>query len=197
MRPVRLIGLTGGIACGKSTVADMLRAHGVPVIDADVIARQLLEHGTEGLAAVKKRFPDAVLPNGTLDRARLGQKIFTDASEREALNAIVHPLVAAQVMVQAQALAAAGHPVAVYDVPLLFENGLERLVDGVLVVDAPPQVQKARLVARNGLSDAEAQSRIDSQWPLARKKALATWVIDNGGTLANTRAQVEGLWSQW
>jgi dephospho-CoA kinase len=177
---MRVIGLTGGIGTGKSTVARMFESLGAAVIDADVLAKDALAPGSTGLLEVEARFPGVVV-NGTLDRAKLAERIFGNPNEREALNAIVHPRVRQGFWDQSQALAAQGHSVILYDVPLLFETGLHSLVNGIIVVTAPLPVQLARLMARNGFTSEQAKARIDAQWPLAEKVKQATWVVDNGG----------------
>jgi dephospho-CoA kinase len=191
---LRLFGLTGGIASGKSTVSRMLRELGAHVLDADVIAREVVEPGTPGLAAVAARFPNVLTPDGRLDRAKLGARVFSDPAERAALNAIIHPLVGQAFLEKMQALAEQGLERVVYDVPLLMENGLHAGMDGVLLVWVPRPLQKARLMARDGLSEAAAEARLGSQLPLDDKRAHATWIVDNSGELASTRAQVEQVW---
>jgi dephospho-CoA kinase len=191
---VYLIGLTGGIASGKSTVSRMLRELGAHVLDADVIAREVVEPGTPGLAAVAARFPNVLTPDGRLDRAKLGARVFGDPAERAALNAIIHPLVGQAFLEKMQALAAQGLERVIYDVPLLIENGLHAGMDGVLLVWVPRPLQKARLMARDGLNEEAAEARIGSQLPLDDKRRHATWIVDNSGDLASTRAQVEQVW---
>ncbi len=191
---MRVIGLTGGIASGKSTVSAMLRELGAPVIDADQLAREVVQPGTPGLADVAARFPGVLTAQGTLDRAALGARVFADPGERAALNALLHPRVHALYAQRVAELAAQGHGLAIYDVPLLFENGLEKTLGGTVLVSVPPEVQRARLVARDGLTPAQADARIAAQLPLAEKAAKATWIVDNSGDLAATRSQVHALW---
>jgi len=191
---VRVFGLTGGIASGKSTVVRMLRELGAQVLDADVIARQVVEPGTPGLAAVAERFPGVLGPDGRLDRARLGARIFGDPAERAALNALLHPLIGQEFLRQTMALSEAGTERLIYDAPLLIENRLHEAMDGVVLVWVPREVQKARLRARDGLDEAAAEARLAAQLPLDEKRALATWVVDNSGERADTRAQVEAVW---
>nr|WP_225937040.1 dephospho-CoA kinase [Myxococcus sp. RHSTA-1-4] len=186
--------MTGGIASGKSTVTRMFRELGAHVLDADVIAREVVEPGTPGLAAVAERFPGVVGPDGRLDRAKLGARVFSDANERAALNAITHPLVREAFMEKVQALEARGVERVIYDVPLLIESGMHGWMEGVALVWVPRDEQKARLMARDGLDAAAAEARLAAQLPLDEKKAHATWVIDNSGDLASTRAQVESVW---
>jgi len=190
---IRIVGLTGGIATGKSTVSEMLRQMGVEVIDADVIAREVVEPGTPGLAAVARRFPGVVGEDGRLDRARLGARVFFDPKERAALNAILHPLIQEEFRRRTEALERAGKSLVVYDAALLIENGLHRGMDAVLVVSAPEEVQRRRLMERDGLTREEAEARISSQMPVREKVRYATWVVDNGGTRESTFAQVERI----
>ena len=191
---MRLFGLTGGIASGKSTVSRMLRELGAHVLDADVLAREVVEPGTPGLAAIAARFPDVLTPDGRLDRAKLGARVFGNPTERAALNAIIHPLVGQAFLEKMQALAAQGLERVIYDVPLLIENGLQAGMDGVLLVWVPRPLQKSRLMARDGLDEAAAEARLGSQLPLDGKREHATWIVDNSGELASTRAQVEQVW---
>jgi dephospho-CoA kinase len=191
---VRVYGLTGGIASGKSTVVRMLRELGAQVLDADVIAREVVEPGTPGLAAVAERFPGVVGPDGRLDRAKLGARVFGDPAERAALNALLHPLIGQEFLRRTQALAEAGTERLLYDAPLLIENRLHEAMDGVLLVWVPREVQKARLRARDGLDETAAEARLAAQLPLDEKRALATWVVDNSGERASTQAQVEAVW---
>lgn len=188
---MKRFGLTGGIATGKSTVSALFRAAGVPLLDADELARQVVEPGQPALSAIVERFPGVVGPGGQLDRAALGQRIFGDSAERAALNAILHPRIQALAQQRMDELEQAGTPFMIYDVPLLVENRLYESMDGVVLVTAPPQVQLNRLMQRNQLDEAQARARIDSQWPLDEKRRFATWIIDNGGSLEATTQQVQ------
>jgi dephospho-CoA kinase len=194
---MRLYGLTGGIATGKSTVSAMFRDAGIPVIDADELAREVVEPGQPALAEIATRFPGVIGADGRLDRAKLGARIFAEPSERAALGAITHPRIQALALERTSALAAAGVPVALYDAALLIENKLHEAMNGVILVTCPPGVQLARLITRNGFSEADAKARIASQMPVEAKRPFATWIIDNGGTLEATRAQVEKVISAW
>ncbi len=187
---MRVIGLTGGIASGKSTVAQMLTDLGVAVIDADELARQVVEPGEPALAEIAQRFPGVLTPEGRLNRPLLGEKIFGAESERLALNAIVHPRIHQLFLEKMRALAASGVDVAVYDAALLIENKLDQRMDGVIVVLVPPEVQVSRLVARSGISSEEAERRVAAQLPLAEKARYATWIVDNSNDLGSTRDQV-------
>lgn len=191
---MHLYGLTGGIASGKSTVSRMLRELGAQVLDADVLAREVVAPGTPGLAEVAARFPGVVGADGQLDRAALGQRVFADPAERAALNALLHPRIAQAFLERTQQLAEAGVPRVIYDAPLLIENGLHTRMEGVILVAVPREVQRARLMQRDGLSAEAAEARLASQLPLEEKRRHATWVVDNSGDLASTRAQVEAIW---
>ena len=191
-----LYGLTGGIATGKSTVARRFVELGMPLIDADVIAREVVAKGQPALEAIATRFPGVVSADGTLDRAALGARIFANPGERAALDAITHPRIRQSVLEQSIALAASGTPRALYDAPLLIENRLHEGLAGVVLVVAPRDVQRQRLMDRNRLSATEADARIDSQMPLDAKRPFATWIIDNSGDLEATRAQVDDVWRQ-
>lgn len=202
---MRLYGLTGGIATGKSTVSSMFREAGVPVIDADELAREVVEPGQSALAEIAVRFPGCLTPEGKLDRQKLGARIFGDPVERAALDALMHPRIQSLAMARTAQLAATGAPAAIYDAALLIENklyqgpstGLGTGLDGVILVTCPPEVQRARLIARNGLSQAQASQRIAAQMSLEEKRPFATWLIDNGGSVEATRAQVEKVISAW
>jgi dephospho-CoA kinase len=190
---MHLFGLTGGIATGKSTVSRLFAEKGVPIIDADLVAREVVAPGRSALNEIAARFPGVVRPDGTLDRAKLAERIFNDPAERAALNAITHPRIQAAVLEKAHALAETGAPRAIYDAALLIENGLHRGMHGVVLVVAPPLVQLARLMQRDGLSRQAAEARIASQMPLDEKRPHATWIIDNGGSLEDTRRQVDDV----
>jgi dephospho-CoA kinase len=190
-----LVGLTGGIGAGKSTVARMLAERGALVLDADAAAREVVEPGTEGLAEVVAQFGGGVLgPDGALDRAALAAVVFADPQRRAALNAIVHPRVRTW-MAQRTADAPEGS-VIVQDIPLLVESGLTGLFDLVVVVDAADSVRTARLVRDRGMAEDEAAARIAAQAPRERRLAAADVVIDNEGTTEQLAAQVSALWER-
>ncbi|MFY2559210.1 dephospho-CoA kinase [Corallococcus terminator] len=191
---MHVFGLTGGISSGKSTVTRMLRELGAEVLDADVLAREVVEPGTPGLAAIAERFPGVVGIDGRLDRAKLGAHVFGNDAERAALNAITHPLVREAFVEKVQALEARGVERVIYDVPLLVEAGMHEWMEGVALVWVPRGLQKARLMARDGLDATAAEARLAAQLPLDDKRAHATWVIDNSGDLSSTREQVESVW---
>jgi dephospho-CoA kinase len=186
------VGLTGGIASGKSLVADELAARGAVVIDADVLAREVVEPGTDGLAAVVERFGNGVLAAGRLDRARLGQIVFADTAARRDLERIVHPAVRAR----AAELEGAAPPdaVVVQVIPLLVETGQQDKFDFVVVVDVDPATQLARLVARDGLDAADAQARLAAQASQEERRAVADVVIDNRRDVTDLKAQIGPLW---
>ncbi|MEU6981104.1 MULTISPECIES: dephospho-CoA kinase [unclassified Streptomyces] len=187
------VGLTGGIGAGKSEVSRLLVSYGAVLIDADRIAREVVEPGTPGLAAVVAEFgPGILTPEGTLDRPRLGSIVFNDPERLAALNAIVHPLVGAR-SAELESRATAGD-VVVHDVPLLTENGLAPLYDLVVVVDAAPQTQLDRLVGLRGMTAPEAEARMAAQATRAQRRAVADLVIDNDGPLEALEPQVRKVW---
>lgn len=189
------IGLTGNIASGKSTVAALLVAHGATLIDADQLAREAVAPGTPGFAAVVDAFGSAIVaPDGTLDRERLRQRVFHDPLARSTLNGIVHPEVARLRDARFAEAVARGDTIVVSDIPLLFEVGLEHAVDAVLLVDAPEATRRARLIGDRGLPPADADAMIAAQWPSARKRAGATWVIDNDGSRVHLEERVTAVW---
>ncbi|WP_067476054.1 dephospho-CoA kinase [Actinomadura hibisca] len=189
------VGLTGGIGSGKSEVSARLAAHGAVVIDADRIAREVVEPGTPGLAAVVAEFGEGVLlPGGGLDREKVGSIVFADPERLKALNSIVHPLVGERM--QELMDAAPADAIVVYDVPLLAENGLAEFYDVVVVVDAPVPTQLDRLTARRGMTEEAARARIGAQATREQRRAVAHKVIDNSGSLAGLRARVDALWDE-
>jgi dephospho-CoA kinase len=192
---MRLIGLTGGIATGKSTVARLLAARGAAVVDADRLAREVVAPGTPALAEIAAEFgPGVVGAGGALDRAALGRLVFADPARRRRLEQITHPRIGALMGERIAAALASGAPLVVADIPLLFEGDRPGLVEGVLLVDAPAEVQLGRLIRRDGLDPEDARRRVAAQMPLADKRRLATWVIDNGGTEEQTAEQVDVWW---
>ncbi len=189
-----ILGLTGGIASGKSTVSVMLRERGIPVIDADLIAREVVEPGQPAYDEIVLHFGRGVLlADGRLDRKRLGEIIFSDEAERRVLNSIVHPEVRKTMRERAEAAVRAGHPIVVLDIPLLFESGLQHMVDKIVVVYAPFEVQLRRLMERDDLDESQAKKRLYAQWPIEEKKAQADYVIDNRGSREETEKQVDTL----
>jgi dephospho-CoA kinase len=192
-RGLELIGLTGGIASGKSTVARLIAERGIPVLDADQLARDAVEPGQPALAEIARRWPQVIGADGRLDRRRLGAIVFADPGERAQLEAILHPRIAALAEQRAAMLARQGHRLAFYEASLLVETGRHRDFDGLVVVTVSPETQLARAVARGGLERDEARARIAAQLPLSEKVAAATHVIDNEGSLEATAAQVTRL----
>jgi dephospho-CoA kinase len=190
-----LIGLTGGVGSGKSTVSTFLRELGAPVIDADEGARAVVEPGTLGFEAVAAEFGPEVVREGRIDRQRLADIVFNDRPALERLNGIVHPLVREWMAARMAEAAAGGAEVVVQDVPLLFENGYEPMFRSTIVVYVPEAVQVERLVGR-GMPVADARARIASQLPIEEKRSRATYLIDNSGTRDATRAQTEKAWTE-
>lgn len=190
------IGLTGGIATGKSTVANLLAKRGAYVIDLDLIAREVVEPGQPALARVAERFGQAVLrEDGTLDRKKLGSIVFADEARRKELEAILHPAIRA-VMKERMELHESNHPnqLVVVDVPLLFESKLESYFEQIMLVYVPREEQLKRLMKRDGLSMEDAERRLAAQMSIEDKKALADIVIDNSSELGNTEAQIDRWW---
>jgi len=193
---MKLIGLTGGVGSGKSTVAEMLRDLGATVVDADEATHAVYEPGSPGFDAVVREFGEGIVANGLIDRAGLGAIVFNDPGARRRLNDIVHPLVREWMAEKTAEAAERGADVVVQDVPLLFENGLERLFSSVVLVYVPEAVQVERLVAGRGLAPERARAIVAAQMPIEEKRALAHHVIDNGGTREETQAQVRSIWKQ-
>tara|TARA_R110002096_G_scaffold350395_2_gene543474 strand:+ start:45998 stop:46636 length:639 start_codon:yes stop_codon:yes gene_type:complete len=194
---VRIFGLTGGIASGKSTVGKLLRELGAPVVDADLLARDVVAPGSEALAEIAAAFgSEMVLANGELDRKALGAKVFADASARETLGAITHPRIAKAGQDAMAALAETGEPIAIYEAALIVEKNLQAGMHGLIVVALPEDAQLARLVARDSMDASEARARMASQSSLSDKLAVADFVIDNSGSRAETETQVRQLWKR-
>jgi dephospho-CoA kinase len=192
---MRLIGVTGGIATGKSTVDRMLEAHGAAVIDADQLAREVVRRGEPALQEVAARFgPDVIQPDGTLDRERLGKIVFADPEARRDLDQITHPRIAELTRDRIAAALASPAPLVAVDIPLLFENARESMFEGVLLVYAPREVQVRRLRERNGLDEAAALQRLGAQLPIDEKRDRATWIIDNTHGLDATGRAVDDWW---
>ncbi len=189
---MHLFGLTGGMATGKSTVAGRLRARGLPVIDADALAREVVAPRTDGLDAVVRAFGPSILdPTGRLDRKALAQIVFADAGARRTLEAITHPRIGALVAARAAALDASGVALACYEAALIVENGAADRFRPLVVVTCPEDVQLARIVARDGATLEQALARIRAQRPMAEKIAAADYVIDNDGPLERTLARTD------
>lgn len=183
------VGLTGNIASGKSSVVAVWRSLGAHVIDADVLARAAIAPGTPGHERVLQAF-------GTVDRAQLRAVVFRDPARRAQLEKIIHPEVARLRAQQEAALAAQGARIVVNDIPLLFEAGLGDQFDVIVVVDAPRELRVDRIVQQRGLERAEAERMVDAQWPAEQKRAQASFVIDNSGSLRELRGKAEEVWQQ-
>ncbi|MFE7055214.1 dephospho-CoA kinase [Streptomyces californicus] len=189
------VGLTGGIGAGKSEVSRLLVERGAVLIDSDRIAREVVEPGTPGLAAVVEEFgPDILTAEGTLDRPALGALVFADDQRRAALNAIVHPLVGARAAELERA--APEDAVVVHDVPLLTENGLAPFYDLVVVVDASAETQLDRLVTLRGMTESDARARMAAQATREERRAVADLVVDNDGTHETLVEQVDAVWDE-
>jgi dephospho-CoA kinase len=192
---MKRVGLTGGIGAGKSTVAGLLAEHGAVVVDADAIAREVVAPGTPGLADVVAAFGHRVLrPDGTLDREGLGRIVFSDPVALRRLEAITHPRIATESGRRVAAAEAVGAPILVHDIPLLVENGLPETFEDVVVVEAPDDIRLARLAAR-GLPQERALERMRSQATNEQRRAAATYVIENAGSLQDLRARVDEVWA--
>lgn len=192
---MRTVGLTGGIGSGKSAVSRLLQERGAVVVDADLVAREVVDVGTPGLAAVVDAFgPDVLQEDGSLDRAALGRVVFSDREALARLNAITHPRIAERTGELVRSAAQAGTEVLVHDVALLVENGLTGY-DAVVVVAATPQTQLDRLVRLRGMPEDEARARIAAQLPIEDKLAVATHVIRNDGPVEELAPQVDRLWA--
>ncbi|PEV06409.1 dephospho-CoA kinase [Bacillus thuringiensis] len=193
-----VIGLTGGIASGKSTVSEMFRELSIPVIDADVIAREVVEQGKPAYNKIVEVFGAEVLQqDGELDRPRLGSIVFYNEEKRLQLNKIVHPAVREEMNRQKEMYIKEGAQAVVLDIPLLFESKLTSLVDRILVVAVKPHTQLERLMKRNNFSEEEATARIQSQMPLEEKVKNADEVINNDGTIMGTKTQLQVILKKW
>ena len=188
-----LVGLTGGIGSGKSTVAALIAEAGIPVLDADMIAREVVLPGQPALAEIAAAWPEAVAPDGTLDRLKLGALVFADPDARARLQSITHPKIQAHAMDRVRALEAEGHKLAVYEASLLVETGRHGDFDALIVVTAPQEVQVQRAVSRGPLSEVEVRARLGAQLAMDEKVKVASHVIDNSGDLDATKAQVNKL----
>ena len=194
---VRRIGLTGGIATGKSYVRTKFQELGVPTIDADTLAREAVAPGTDGLAAVLTRFGMGVLDaNGSLDRRKVAQIVFADANARRDLEAIIHPFVRSQADSWFRGLDSAQHAFAIADIPLLYETGTDNQYDAVIVTACAPEEQVRRIVARDQVTEAEARQRISAQLPIEEKIRRGDYVIRTDGTHQETDRQVRGVFEQ-
>ena len=192
-----LIGLTGNIAAGKSTVSQLLSEHGATIIDADVLARRAVEKGSAVYDAIVKRWGTSVLaPDGHLDRAALRRAVFSDATELEALNDLVHPEVERLRKARVAEAKARGDRMVICDIPLLFEKKMADRFDKIVLVDAPRPLRLERLVTERGLRETEAMDMIAAQMPAELKRARADYVVDNSGTLSELTRKVDDLWGE-
>jgi len=191
---VKLVGLTGGIASGKSTVAEILKRQGAAIINADVLAREVVEPDRQAWTEIVNTFGIAVLqPDRTLDRQKLRAIIFDDAAARKKIESIIHPQVRALAEQRIREHAAAGYAVIVYEVPLLFEGNLQEWLRPVILVACDVDTQRNRLQSRDNLSAAQAQKHIDAQMSLEAKRRLADYVIENNGSLEDLKRQVQAV----
>lgn len=187
----KTIGLTGSVATGKSTVSNMIQQAGIPLVDADIAARKVVEPGTEGLKEIVAYFGEEILlADGTLDRAKLGEIIFKDKEKREKLNEITHPRVKDYMLEARERFFRVGEELVFFDIPLLFESHLESLVDQIVVVWTTPETELKRLMERNNLTKEDALRRIESQMGIDEKARKADFVIDNNESLEKTQKQV-------
>ncbi|MFD5018327.1 dephospho-CoA kinase [Paenibacillus sp. NPDC058367] len=193
-----IIGLTGGIASGKSTVSALLVSKGARLVDADVIAREVMLPGHEVLAAAVKQFGSKILsPDGTLNRGKLGDIVFQDPAALQALNNLTHPAIRREIKERMNSMEEEDpKKLTIVDIPLLFESGLENMFHEILVVYVPREVQIARLMERNGLSLEQAEARLNAQLDIETKRNKADYIIDNSGELAHTEQQVAVLWDR-
>ncbi len=192
------IGLTGGIASGKSTVADMIRNYNIPIVDADVIAREVVEPGESALEEIVQSFGSEMkAEDGGLDRKRLGSVIFNNEDKRELLNSILHPAIRKRMLEEVASYKNQGEPHVVLDIPLLYESELNHLVDRTLLVYVDPSTQLKRLMERDGSTEQEASDRIQSQMPIEKKKELADAVIDNTGSRKESEEQLVHVLRKW
>ena len=195
MIPGKVLGVTGGIASGKSLVTAILADMGCPVLSADQVARDIVEPGTELLGQLAAAFgPQIITSIGALDRNQLGKIIFNNSEAREQLNALMHPAIAVESAARLAELRKTGSVLIVYEAPLLFEAGAVARVDEILVVFVAPETQVERLCARDGIDRDVALTKIAAQWPESDKVARADYVIDNSGPIDGTRSQVEALY---
>lgn len=191
-----ILGLTGGIACGKSTVADMLKHRGAIIIDADLIAREVVEPGAPALQKLVQQFGQDILSaDGSLNRKALGSIVFTDEAKRKELNAILHPSIRQEIKSRMEQYELSEpDKLIVVDIPLLYESGLDSMFEEIMVVYVPREIQLKRLMLRDGFSISDAEARLQAQMSIEDKKNLSDVLIDNSGTLEATAAQIEAFW---
>ena len=192
------IGLTGGIASGKSTVSRMIREHSIPIVDADICAREVVEPGEEAYKKIAETFGKGILnSDGTINRKQLGEIIFPNEDKRKQLNAIVHPEVRKRMLSKVEECESSGEKACVLDIPILIESNLMNWVDKILVVYVPIHVQQKRLMERDQLVEEAALARINAQMPLDEKKQYADAIIDNSGAMEETKKQLEAILKEW
>lgn len=193
-----IIGLTGSIASGKSTVANMLKEYGLPIVDADVVARLVVEPGTPTLQKIVEAFGEEALnEDGSMNRQKVGSIIFHDEEKRKELNSIIHPAIRQEMLRQRDEHVENGAKAVIMDIPLLFESKLEHFVEKILVVSVSEETQLNRLMERNQLTVEDAKARIQSQLPLSVKEQGANAVINNNGKIEDTAKQVETILHNW
>ncbi|XP_073525822.1 LOW QUALITY PROTEIN: uncharacterized protein [Phyllobates terribilis] len=189
---MRIVGLTGGISSGKSTVSNIVKTSGIPIVDADIVARDVLKKGRGGWKKVVKEFgEDILLPNGEVDRQKLGQIVFSNPSKRQLLNRLLAPHISSGILKEVLKWWLKGCKVIVLDIPLLFEAKLDKWTNPVIVVWVDDETQLRRLKGRDGISDEEARNRMNAQMPLDYKRSKADIVIDNNGSLEDLNEQVQ------
>lgn len=193
-----IIGLTGSIASGKSTVSKMIESYGLPIVDADVVARHVVEPGTPTLKKIAEAFgPEIIAQDGSMDRAKVGSIIFHNEEMRKTLNSIIHPAIREEMLRQRDEFISFGEKNIFMDIPLLFESKLEHFVEKIIVVSVNREVQLQRLMERNGFTEEEANARIATQIPVKEKEQLADAVIHNNGPLEDTAIQLQNILYEW
>lgn len=193
-----IVGLTGSIGTGKSLIANKLRDLNIPVVDADLIAREVVEPGKETYVSIVEKFGEQILhEDGTLNRKALGNIVFKDEAKRKELNAIIHPAIRKEMVRQRDEWVEKGAQCVVLDIPLLYEGGLTHFVDKVIVVFVEPEIQLQRIIARDQCTEEEAQNRINAQIPVAEKAAKADAIIDNNSTKEKSYRQLEAILAKW
>ena len=193
-----IIGLTGSIATGKSTVAKMLKEYNLPIVDADVVARQVVEPGTDTLKQIAQLFgQDVIKEDGTMDREKVGAIIFHQPDKRQQYNGVIHPAIRTEMLRQRDEYIAKGEPHVIMDIPLLFESKLQHFVEKILVVSVTEEIQLQRLIERNGFTEEEARARISTQLPISVKIEGADAVVYNDGTIEQTKQQLNIILKDW
>jgi len=194
---MKRIGLTGGIASGKSTVAKLIRDKGIPVIDADQVAREVMSPGSPVLDEIAKQFgPEFLQEDGSLDREKMGSLVFSDPQSRQKLNQITHPAIGMRAAEIMQSYEDQGEPCIVYEVPLLFEAGLHQIFQPIILVAIPKTVQVQRLISRDHISEQDALARIESQMSLEEKEKLSDYIIDNTKEIEDLTEQIQSIFNE-